>query len=167
MMRPSALREILAYDPATGEIRWKQPPHPKIKVGQLAGTKGPQHRAIMIGGKWHQAHRLAWMLHTGAAIPPDMVIDHKNCDGHDNRWNNLRLATISQNGANSRPRKRSLPKGVSTHVKAGRTVGFRAFISAGNGKARYLGLFSTPAAAHAAYRRAAEEAYGEFARFTA
>jgi hypothetical protein len=116
-------------------------------------------------GRRLQAHRIIWCMVTGADVPADKHIDHINCQGSDNRWPNLRLADFSQSSANCRARKRELPKGVSTHRKRNRTVGYRAFVGDGAGGARYLGLFATPAAAYAAYRLAAEQQFGEFARF--
>ena len=60
------------------------------------------------------AHRLIWVWMTGED-PGDMVIDHINQDGLDNRWENLRKVTKSQNNANSPGhvnRRKSRFKGV-------------------------------------------------------
>lgn len=77
----------------------------------------------------------------------------------DNRRENLRPCTRSQNMANRRPlRGRDMPKGVSRYRDK-----YRADIRQG-GRVRYLGVFTTPEAAALAYREAALEVHGEFAR---
>ena len=163
-------RRFFGYRPETGELYWRESPHPRFKIGVTAGPVGRQgHIRVVLHGKSYSAHVVIWCMQTGAPVPSDRVIDHANCDGTDNRWGNLRLATISQNNANMRPRKRDLPKGVYTQRRKGRTVGYRAFIGRGvSGVApRYLGLFDTVEEAAIAYRHAAEMQFGEFARFAA
>jgi len=85
-------------------------------------------------------------------------VDHANRNPLDNRRDNLRLATRSQNGANRAAWRTSLPKGV--HVAGvGRWV---ARIRV-NGRQLHLGTFSSPEAAAKAYDAAAEAAWGSFA----
>lgn len=155
-----AIRDYFSYDPSTGAFtRLKPLPHGN---GQAAGTRAdyshPQgYRRVYFMGRKYQAHRLAWYLVHDCW--PASHIDHKNCDRSDNRFTNLRLADQSQNRANSR-KPDGLPKGVTFHRGAGR---FQAQVQA-YGKQRYLGLFDTAEAAHAAYFQAATELFGEFAR---
>jgi hypothetical protein len=88
--------------------------------------------------------------------------DHINRDGLDNRDGNLRAATCrqnQQNRGNSRS-NRSGFKGVSWHEKAQKWVAHIRI----DGRAKHLGLFLSPEEAHAAYRVAANEHFGEFAR---
>ncbi|HXF60743.1 MAG TPA: HNH endonuclease signature motif containing protein [Caldilineaceae bacterium] len=90
--------------------------------------------------------------------PPGYDVDHINHDRLDNRRANLRLATRSQNNANSGPRPgASRFKGVSRHEGA-----WRAEICV-NGKRRRLGRYRNEIAAAKAYDRAAWAAWGEFA----
>jgi len=93
---------------------------------------------------------------------PNMQIDHKNMVGTDNRWSNLRLATKSQNLANSRARKDNFSgfKGAYYDKKSGK---WRAQVRH-NGKLHSLGRFPTPREANAAYLVAASKLFGEFAR---
>jgi len=91
--------------------------------------------------------------------PARLECDHVNGDGLDNRRDNLRLATRSQNATNTTIRRSpSSPyRGVrSNHNK------WAASIKA-NGQLHYLGNFPTPEEAALAYDRAAENLHGEFA----
>lgn len=59
------------------------------------------------------AHRIIWEAFNGK-IPEGYMVDHINRDKRDNRIENLRLATRSQNAHNSvRPKKDGLPNGIS------------------------------------------------------
>jgi hypothetical protein len=86
-------------------------------------------------------------------------LDHENRDPLDDRIENLRPATNSQNSANSSKCGPSGYKGVSFDSRAKK---WRAAIKP-NGTNRFLGYFADPAEAHAAYVAAAKEAFGEFA----
>lgn len=67
---------------------------------------------LNIQRKAHLAHRIIWEMVNGP-IPAGAVIDHINGNAKDNRIENLRLATISQNGLNQSGKTiRFLPKGV-------------------------------------------------------
>lgn len=55
----------------------------------------------MGNGRTEYVHRLVWAKAYGA-IPKGHHIDHINGDIHDNRLENLRLSTVSQNIANSK-----------------------------------------------------------------
>jgi hypothetical protein len=93
-------------------------------------------------------------------VPAGLVIDHINADGLDNRHANLRLATVAQNAANSRPRKsRAGLKGVTFAKGKNR---WRASIVA-NGSRIHLGYFRDPRDAAKAYDAAAKKYFGEFA----
>lgn len=100
----------------------------------------------------------------GSQIRPTadgLVTDHKNLDALDNRRGNLRAATTRQNNSNRRSlrEKGGLPRGVFRRKNR-----YEAAISKDMRKI-YLGLYATADEAHAAYRKAAIEHFGEFARF--
>lgn len=48
-----------------------------------------------------RVHVQVWEAHNGK-VPKGMVIDHINGDIHDNRIENLRMATVAQNICNSK-----------------------------------------------------------------
>jgi len=92
------------------------------------------------------------------AADDGVKVDHRDRDGLNNRRSNLRIATLSQNNANSfRPANRAGFRGV---VAVGKK--WRAQIRR-DGARVYLGLYETPEDAARTYDRAAREAHGEFA----
>lgn len=92
--------------------------------------------------------------------PAGMVVDHINGDRLDNRRDNLRLGTISQNNANRRHYATSdAPfKGLSwNRGKWQVRIGV-------NGKRIYLGRFESPTTAALMYDAAARHFYPDFHR---
>jgi hypothetical protein len=85
-----------------------------------------------------------------------MMVDHINRCPVDNRDENLRPATASQNAMN-RPGRGDLPKGVAREGNR-----YKARIGV-DGKMMHLGFFDTPQEAHAAYARAVTELHSSFA----
>lgn len=164
----AALRSLLEYDPGTGEFRWK--PRPGMRAwntryaGRVAGydwTIGRvSYRCIRVLDWPFLAHRLAWLYVTGEW--PRHGVDHRDMDGLNNRWSNLREATKIQNAHNVTVSRRNSTgfKGVSLIRKSGK---FRAYLSH-SGRQLVLGYFDTAEAASAAYAKAAIELRGEFAR---
>jgi hypothetical protein len=156
------LHELLEYDSDTGEFRWRQRPSYVVKRGDVAGSlnKTTGYWLIHIDGRNYKAHQLAWLYMMGEWCRP--MIDHRDCDRTNNRWDNLRRATFSDNAANrSRPRSNASGfKGVHRRRDNGK---WRAQIWK-DGRAIYLGQFATAQEAHAAYFAKARELFGEFAR---
>lgn len=88
--------------------------------------------------------------------------DHISGDGLDNRRDNLRIATNSQNQANrSAPQNNTSGyKGVHFYKPLQKWV---AYIRV-NYKRHHLGYFTTPEDAHQAYCKAAKSFFGEYAK---
>lgn len=89
-------------------------------------------------------------------------VDHINRNGLDNRKENLRLCTRSQNNINVIKKRRRLyegPRGVNWHKD--RKM-WRARIKK-DGREYALGYFHSVIEASAAYDRAAKELHGDFA----
>lgn len=88
------------------------------------------------------------------------VIDHINGNGLDNRKENLRYVTLSQNAMN---RSADFGKSVKSKGVAMAKNRFRAKIMV-RGKSYSLGCFSTEIEAAQAYNKAALLHFGEYAR---
>lgn len=164
------LRECFDYDQETGSLTWRERPLSHFKglreqmsintqyAGRIAGcvmfTGNKYYRTVGISINPFLEHRVIFKWRTGK---DPLYIDHKNGNGLDNRWANLREATHSQNNANRRQKENRYLKGVSRVDSKWMAQIMR------HGKRTYLGRFETQESAHAAYCKAAEELHGSFA----
>ena len=98
------LRELLNYDPDTGEFR-RCTSRGGAAAGTLAGCPGGpgSYRIIRVDRVIFLAHRLAWLHSYG--VWPTKDIDHIDGDKTNNRIANLREATRAQNVMNAGPRR--------------------------------------------------------------
>lgn len=142
------LRELLTYDPLTGEFHWAVNRRGPARAGDLAGTIG-NHRywSIKLDGGRYLAHRLAWLYVHG--MFPTADIDHINGCRTDNRITNLRDVCRSENTHNvRRPRSNSTTGVLGVQkVPSGR---WSASIGA-LGSTKHLGTFDTKELAGNAY----------------
>lgn len=91
-------REILRYD--NGSLIWVIKPSSKVNVGDVAGTVNDEgYIKIMYRKRSYGAHCIVWEMHNGE-IPDGYEIDHENHNRSDNRIENLRLVTRSDNMKN-------------------------------------------------------------------
>lgn len=163
------LRECFDYDPITGKLLWKQRPQSHFETtkewkrwnaryaGTDAGHKERHSRVTFTIGSF-AVHRVIWKLMTEKEPPEN--IDHKNRNGNDNVWKNLREADQTKQNWNKPATRnnKSGYKGVSLDRNR-----WRAVIQVGKTQ-RHLGMFSTAEEAAAVYRAAARELHGEFYR---
>lgn len=159
------LKEVLSYDQDTGVFRWRITLSNRAQAGLVAGaTSKDDYVRINIDGKRYLGHRLAWFYVKGEW--PPCHIDHRDTDKRNNRLANFRLANDSQNGANRKENRNN-----STGLKGVTFLRRRAHHArpyAAQIKVRrqniFLGHFATAEDAHAAYCKAAQTYFGDYAR---
>lgn len=110
------LKELLSYDPLTGHFRWLRKTcnhHNNFKSEMITTKDSKGYRIVKIDGRQYRLHQIAWCYMTGSFS--EIFIDHINGDKSDNRFDNLREATGSQNQWNTTVRRdnKSGFKGVS------------------------------------------------------
>lgn len=153
------IREVLNYDGGTGQFYWKVKASKKTVVGSVAGSKEPRgYIKIRIDGALLSAHQIAFMWMNGNWA--DGEIDHIDRDKSNNRWDNLRLATRSQNARNSPPR---FNKTGFNNVGQSASGKYYCRIIVDKKQVNMCG-YDTPAEAHNAYLIAVKQHHGEFAR---
>jgi len=141
------LRELFTYDKATGRLLNKVR-RKNVSVGREAGCVGNKgYRRVKINNVEYATHRLVWMYTYG--VWPMKQLDHIDRDPLNNRVNNLREADTAQNRQNiNRPRSNTSGYlGVTWNKCVNK---WQAVIGVG-GVCKYLGVFTTPEAAHEAY----------------
>src|SRR5258708_14177168 len=163
-MRPKLtqrqVRSLFHYEPETGVLTCKVR-RGTSKVGRVVGyINNYGYRGLKIHGQRYQASHVIFLWMTGKW--PEAEMDHKNLVRDDDRWENLREATRSENCMN---------RGTSS-VK--NTIGFRgvrkvsktrfaAVIGIGQNE-HYVGSFLTAELAALAYDVAAKKLHGAYAR---
>lgn len=154
------LREVLSYDPLTGEFRRRVATCNAVRVGEIAGAAaGRGYLTINIDGAKCYAHRLAVLYMTGKF--PKSRTDHIDQNTANNAWANLRHANASSNAANSRLRRNNTSGFKGVHWAAQKRK-WCAQIRL-DGRKTKLGYFDIAEEAHAAYMTAAIGHFGEFA----
>lgn len=130
--------------------------HPsKDKSG---GQKRYIERAATINNKTQRFYLHREVLRLAQVnIPDGMVVDHINGNVFDNRLENLRVVTQSQNSINKKTKMSLGYRGI--FLRSGK---YCAQIRH-QGQSYYLGSFVTPEEAAIAYDRKAQELFGEFA----
>lgn len=167
---PDMLRKLLRYEPSTRKLFWRRRSISMFSDGILSAdhsckawngryadkeaftsltSHGYLHGTIFT--MTHQAHRVIWAMETGAW--PTDEIDHINGVRTDNRMENMRDVSNSENSRNMRISKRNTSGfiGISWSKRDRR---WRARIHA-DGADKYLGTFAEKGEAIAA-REAAE-----------
>ena len=154
----SELKKCLEYNSETGVWKWKETLSARALTGEIAGTIGVHgYRIITLHGKKYRSSRLAWFYVKG--IWPSFYIDHKNRNRSDDRFDNLREATHTENQKNMTKQKhKTLPKGV--FIDKRRNKIYSKIICDGN--FHWLGYHKSIADAETAYRLASKKLFGEF-----
>ncbi len=96
------LKELLNYDPDTGDLTWAQRPshNSKRRIGDVAGTLKKKHngrwyRTVTLDGREYQASQIAFFFHHGRWARGQ--VSQKNGDAADTSAENLiELRTTSE-----------------------------------------------------------------------
>ena len=155
------VKELVRYDASTGKLFWLQPVARWIKPGDEAGTKVKHAVDVTLDKVTYRAHRIIWLLVTGQD-PGAAIVDHVDGNPHNNKIQNLRLATFHQNQCNQKRRTDNTSglKGVTWDKSRGKWVG-QIHVK---GKHIFLGRHETKEEAYAAYCEAARRLHEDFAR---
>jgi hypothetical protein len=122
-------------------------------------ARGRRYAKTTRNGRTLYMHQLL----TDAPGDQKVVVDHRDCDGLDNRRSNLRLATRQENARNSPGKlgqRRCRSRGVSKRKHP--TQPYGAYIYDSSGHFRHLGYFQTEAEAAAVRQAAAVKMHGDF-----
>lgn len=149
------LKETYDYNPLTGEFTFKVRRGPKL-AGSVAGTlnKGG-YVQLNFNSRFYTAHRLAFVFMEGRL--PLGCVDHIDRDRSNNRWDNLRDCTATENNRN-RSLSKNNTSGVSGVSFMPKLNKWQAYICHEK-KVINLGHFHTLEDAALA-RKKAEEFYG-------
>ena len=91
-MNPS---ELFTYDPDTGELWWLERRSNRVDMSRRAGSQNAQgYWQVRYNGRVYSQHRLIWEMVHGYK-PSE--IDHIDQDKSNNRLDNLRECTHSEN----------------------------------------------------------------------
>ena len=150
------LKAVVVYDPASGIFTDSKTNEPWPCI---LNKDGYVTIKLPLAGVSVLAHRMAWYYMLGK-FPNKRTVDHKNQIKSDNRWDNLREATHSENMRNRSPPKHNKSGVAGVHQRQN-----------GNWKAEYaikgkvycIGTFFTLAEATKARENAIKKHYGEFA----
>lgn len=151
------------FDYKDGNLFWKVDRRGNKVKGKQANRlkKSNGYQEVTINKKNLYAHRVIFMMIHGRW--PEQV-DHIDGNRSNNLIDNLREANNAQNNRNTSLRSTNTTgfKGVSYYTSIKRYV---AKITV-NYKSIHIGCFDTPEEANEAYKKAALELHGDFARFT-
>lgn len=142
------LQELFTYEANTGIFIRKS-------TGKSAANIHNGYVRVGIENKEYRAHRLAWLYMTG--VMPKGIVDHKNHNKSDNRWDNLREVTHHENCKNMPQyvNNSSGSTGIYFHKRDKRWIAF-VYV---NGKKKHLGCFKDKSNAISA-RQNANITYG-------
>jgi hypothetical protein len=152
---PEILREVFDYNPDTGILRRRK--NGKAVAGSVVSPWG--HLVVRVLGRNMLIHRVAFAIVNGRF--PSKCIDHINGDSSDNRIENLREASVSENGRNTLG-KRNSTTGILGVSWSRALKKYQAQIGI-NSKNIHLGFFGSKEEASAARIAAEVIHHGEFA----
>lgn len=154
------LRKLFWYNAMTGRLMWReregQPQFNARFANKAAGVKDGNRFRVSINGRMFYNANLVWIYHNGA-IKKNRIIDHRTRNTLDDRIENLRMCTLSQNACNRNGTSKTGYKGV-TRTRTGQ---YMARITK-HGVCHYLGVFNDASFAADVYDKAAKRLHREY-----
>jgi hypothetical protein len=120
---------------------------PRRAVGITKSNHSGGYVTVGVNDRKIFVHRIIWEYYNGP-IPAGLLIDHINGIKHDNRIENLRLATSRENQQNRIKHREGKLFGCRYH-RHSRKWQAQAWV---DGKTRHIGYFNTEQEAHEAYK---------------
>jgi hypothetical protein len=151
-----AVRTAFTYD--DGVLRWRVSPSRNVKIGDPAGSPNQRgYLQIQWNRKLFVAHKLIFAYHHGWTPP---IVDHIDGDISNNKIENLRAATVSENQCNAKRRSNNSSgyKNVRKHGRKWQVCIIK------DGRRHYYGCYEDPQEAAIIAQRAREKLHGTFAR---
>lgn len=147
-------RLLLAYNPDTGSLTWRNPTARAVKAGDVAGTRTGKkggYRSVSLDDNIFMAHRVVWLMVYGKW--PDGDVATRNGDFQDLRIGNLFKRTAAETAQSQRqnqtPRAKSGIRGVYEQPNGKWSAQIRR-----NYRMHHLGSFPTKESAAAALEKA-------------
>ncbi len=135
------LKELLAYDEASGQLVWKYSRGNQVYAGRVAGSlfsaRGKMYYIVRVDGCSILAHRVVWAMWYG--VWPNKHIDHIDGDGLNNRVCNIREVYQGENNRNAAVRKDSKTGVTGVRMRGGKFISTIRV----NGEDIWLGVYAT------------------------
>lgn len=133
------LNRLFKYDPETGLVTRKVTVSPMAKAGDIVGTlESNGYLRVRIKYLRFYLHRVVWAIINGD-LENALVIDHVDRNRLNNKLDNLRLVTRTQNGQNKKKSSANTSGFKGVIPVNGK---YRAMIKE-DGKRIHLGYFNT------------------------
>lgn len=158
---------MFSYDKVSGGLKWKHREPSSLKnrqwngrfANKTAGTiRKDGYLRVKVGCRYILVHRLIWFIEFGEF--PSFLIDHINGNKSDNRLENLREVTKSENATNCNTENSTGHKGVR-YDKRYNTYQVRL---TKNGKTFHLGQAKTFSEAIEIYNQNVDKIHGNFGK---
>lgn len=159
MITQKRIHELFEYR-EDGNLISKNTRGGNAKAGMVAGCLQPSgYIRLRIDGTDRQLHRMIFLYHHGQ-IAEGMEIDHIDGDKANNRIENLRQVTKSQNNQNAKIRSDNTSGTKGVYKQRNKWISQITI----NKKQLYLGSYNTLEQAEMVVKEAREKYHGEYAR---